>query len=57
MPAIHGSLSDQDFDVFGDIAKSKGMTRTELVNALVKGEIHKLSNVVNQREDKTEKNL
>ena len=48
MPAIHGSLTDQEFDDFGDLAKSKGMTRNELCTALAKAEIHKLSNVVKQ---------
>jgi len=46
MPAIHGSLTDQDFDAYGKLAESKGMTRTELTSALAKAEIHKLSNVV-----------
>lgn len=46
MPAIHGSLTDQEFDEFGVIAKNKGMTRNELCTALVKAELHKLSNVV-----------
>jgi hypothetical protein len=45
MPAIHGSLTDQDFDAYGKLAESKGMTRTELTSALAKAEIHKLSNV------------
>ena len=45
MPAIHGSLTDQDFDAYGKIAESKGLTRTELTSALAKAEIHKLSNV------------
>ncbi|MCK9592843.1 MAG: hypothetical protein M0Q91_12640 [Methanoregula sp.] len=44
MPAIHGSLKDADFDIFGKIAESKDMTRTELVTALVLAEIHKFSN-------------
>lgn len=46
MPAIHGSLTDSEFDEFGSIAKIKGMTRNELCTALAKAEIHKLSNVV-----------
>jgi hypothetical protein len=46
MPAIHGSLTDQEFDEFGAIAKAKGTTRNELCTALAKAEIHKLSNVV-----------
>ena len=45
MPAIHGSLTDQEFDDFGAIAKSKGMGRNELCTALAKAEIHKLANV------------
>jgi hypothetical protein len=50
MPAIHGSLTDQEFDDFGAIAKTKGMTRNELCTALAKSEIHKLSNVGNKSE-------
>jgi hypothetical protein len=45
MPAIHGSLTDQDFDAYGRLAASKGMTRTELTTALAKSEIHRLSNL------------
>ena len=45
MPAIHGSLTDSEFDEFGSIAKVKGMTRNELCTALAKAEIHKLANV------------
>ena len=41
MPAIHGSLTDQDFDAYGKLAESKGMTRTELTSALAKAEILK----------------
>lgn len=50
MPAIHGSLTDAEFDAFGDLAKSKSMTRNELCTALVKAELHKLSNVGNKGE-------
>jgi len=48
MPAIHGSLTDPEFDAYGKIAESKGMSRTELTSALAKSEIHKLSNVGNK---------
>jgi hypothetical protein len=47
MPAIHGSLTDQEFDDFGAIAKSKGMSRNELCTALATAEIHNLANVGN----------
>jgi hypothetical protein len=46
MPAIHGSLSDKDFDKFGEIAKSRGMERSDLVTALALAEVHKLSNAI-----------
>lgn len=43
MPAIHGSLTDIDFDAFGKIAEARGMSRSDLVTSLAKAEILKLS--------------
>lgn len=46
MPAIHGSLSDDDFVALDALAKAKGMSKSDLVTAWVTAEIHKLPNVV-----------
>ena len=44
MPAIHGSLSNEDFVTAMNISKAKGLPLNEWVTALVLTEIHKLSN-------------
>ena len=43
MPAIHGSLSNEDFVTAMNISKAKGLPLNEWVTALVQSEIHKLS--------------
>lgn len=50
MPAIHGSLTDQEFDDFGAIAKAKGISRNELCTALARDEIRKNTEAVTPRE-------
>jgi len=45
MPAIHGSLTDDDFVAYHNLAKSKGMNAKELTESIVLAELHKLSNV------------
>jgi len=50
MPAIHGSLTDDDFVAYHNLAKSKGMTTTELTSSIIVAELHKLSHVVNKGE-------
>ena len=44
MPAIHGSLTDDQFVAYHNLAKSKGMTATELTSSLAVAELRKLSN-------------
>jgi hypothetical protein len=48
MPAIHGSLTDEQFVAYHNLAKSKGMTAKELTESLAIAELHKLSNVVKE---------
>lgn len=52
MPAIHGSLKDDEFVAYHSLAKSKGMSVTELTTALAIAELHKFSNVVKCGESK-----
>lgn len=51
MPAIHGSLTDNDFVAFHALAKSKGMSTTEFTSSLAISELHRLSHVVNDIKD------
>jgi hypothetical protein len=52
MPVIHGSLNDEDFVAYHNLAKSKGMSAKELTESLVIAELHRLSNVVKPGEFK-----
>jgi len=47
MPAIHGSLTDDDFVAYHTLAKSKGMSITEFTSSIALAELHRLSSVVN----------
>lgn len=51
MPAIHGSLNDEDFVAYHNLAKSKGMSAKQLTESLALAELHKLSNVVKTKEE------
>ena len=51
MPAIHGSLTDDDFVAYHALAKSKGMSTTEFTSSLALAELHNLSNVVKPKEE------
>lgn len=42
MPAIHGSLSNNDFIKANEIAKEQGVELKEWVSAIVISEIHRL---------------
>lgn len=42
MPAIHGSLTNDDFIKANEIAKEKNMELKDWVSAIVIAEIHKL---------------
>ncbi len=46
MPAIHGSLTDEQFVAYHNLAKSKGMSAKELTESLAIAELHRLSTVV-----------
>jgi len=51
MPAIHGSLKDDEFVAYHNLAKRKGMTATELTSSLAIAELHKLSTVVKEGDE------
>jgi hypothetical protein len=47
MPAIHGSLTDDDFVAYHALAKSKGMSTTEFTSSIAIAELRRLTAVVN----------